>query len=72
MDHITPTVLGQPQWLNEREVSTMTGISLSTLRKHRLRQVGIRFSKVGRSVRYEHGDVVQFMEDHRVEPRRLG
>ena len=72
MEHTTTTALRQPRWLSEKEVSAMTGISLSTLRKHRLHQVGIRFSKVGRSVRYEHDDVVQFMVDRRVEPRRPG
>lgn len=60
----------QPRWLKEEEVSAMTGISLSTLRKHRLRQIGIRFSKVGRSVLYSLEDVVAFMKAHVVEPRR--
>lgn len=59
----TPT-----KWLSEREVALMTGISLSTLRKHRHLMKGIRYSKVGRSVRYEEADVVNFMRSKRIEP----
>lgn len=65
----TPSV--QHRWIKEQEVSEMTGISLSTLRKHRSRQTGIRFSKIGRSVVYALKDVVDFMEAHRVEPRKV-
>lgn len=59
----------QARWLKEKEVSDMTGISMSTSRKQRLRQVGIRYSKVGRSVRYEMADVQAFMRAHAIEPR---
>ncbi len=60
----------QARWLKEREVAEITGISLSTLRKHRARQLGIRFTKVGRSVLYSLEDVVAFMKAHVVEARR--
>lgn len=57
-----------PKWLSERDVAAMTGISLSTLRKHRHFMMGIPYSKVGRSVRYEEAEVVAFMRSRRVEP----
>lgn len=63
----SPTVL--VRWLKENDVAAMTGISLSTLRKHRLRLTGIPFSKLGRSVRYALTDVIRFMDAHRVELR---
>ncbi|MBE6442107.1 MAG: helix-turn-helix domain-containing protein [Desulfovibrio desulfuricans] len=59
-----------PRWLSETEVSEITGISLSTLRKHRLSNIGIPYYKIGRSVRYKIADVLCFMETKRVAPRR--
>ncbi len=54
------------RWLDEREVSYLTRLSLSTLRAHRFYRKGIPYSKVGRSVRYSWADVVSFMESRRV------
>lgn len=59
-----------PKWLSERDVAAMTGISLSTLRKHRHFMMGIPYSKVGRSVRYEEAEVVAFMRSKRIEPQK--
>lgn len=61
--------LAQPRWLTEKEVHAQTGISLSTLRKHRHKMMGIPYSKVGRSVRYASRDVVSYMEAHRIVPQ---
>ena len=58
------------QWVNEKQVSALTGISLSTLRKYRLWGKGPAYSKIGRSVRYALADVQEYMESHRVQPRR--
>ena len=49
------------RWLDEREVSCLTRLSLSTLRAHRFYGKGIPYSKVGRSVRYSLADVTTFM-----------
>lgn len=57
------------RWLKERQVAEITGISLSTLRKHRAKMIGIRFTKIGRSVRYSSADVQNFMEAAKVELR---
>jgi len=54
-------------YLNERQVSKITGLALSTLRNHRFRGCGIPFHKVGRAVRYSSTDVYRFMESHRIE-----
>ena len=54
------------KYLNEKEVSEMTGRSLSTLRNERSLGFGIPYSKIGRSVRYSLTDVVKFMEAHKV------
>lgn len=54
------------QYLTEEEVSKMTRRAVSTLRNERVKGVGIPFYKVGRSVRYAHGDVFAFMSARKV------
>lgn len=48
-------------WLEEKQVAKITGLSTSTLQKHRFQRRGIPYSKVGRSVRYAKSDVEAFM-----------
>ena len=55
------------RYLNEKQVSEMTGRSLSTLRNERSLGLGIPYSKIGRSVRYNLVDVIKFMESRRVD-----
>ena len=55
------------QYLNEREVAEMTGISLSTLRNNRFKHRGIPYYKVGKMVRYKSDEIVAFMEERRIE-----
>ena len=55
-----------PQWLDERTVASITGLSVHTLRSHRQKRVGIVYVKIGRSVRYSWEDVMSFMESRRV------
>ena len=57
----------QPRYLNETEVSKITGRALSTLRNERFRGEGIPYIKVGRSVRYSLEDLVRFMESRKVK-----
>ena len=62
-----------PQYLTEAEVSTMTGIAVSTLRNSRWERKGISYFKVGqRSVRYKLQDVINYMEARRIEPEEVG
>lgn len=55
------------RYLNEREVAHLTGRALSTLRNERFRGCGIPYIKVGRSVRYNRSDVLQFMEQRKIK-----
>jgi len=59
------------QYLTEKQVSKITGRALSTLRNERSKGKGIPYLKIGRSVRYNFEDVVEFMERHRIETRSL-
>ena len=57
-----------PRYLTEKEVSRMTGRSLSTLRSDRFKSQGLPYVKIGRSVRYSLADVVRFMEARKIVP----
>lgn len=61
-----PKDLQESRWLNENEVSLLTGRALPTLRNERSKGRGIRYAKIGRSVRYRLSDVMAFMESHLV------
>ena len=56
------------RYLNEVQVAEITGRALSTLRNERARGIGIPYYKIGRSVRYNFKDVIQFMESHKIVP----
>ena len=55
-------------WINEKAAAEMTGLSVHTLRAHRLHRKGLPYAKVGRSVRYSTDDVAAFMAAARIEP----
>ena len=55
------------QYLNERQVASITGKSLTSLRNERSQGRGIRYLKVGRSVRYDQDDVISYMEGCKVK-----
>ena len=57
-------------YLNEREVSELTGIAKQTLRNWRSRGCGIPYFKIGRAVRYSEQDIVSYFAEHRIEPAR--
>ena len=56
-----------PRYINERQVSEMTGIALSSLRNQRFQGVGIPYSKIRRSVRYSLVDVINYMEGRKIQ-----
>ncbi len=59
--------LMKKRYLNEREVSRLTGIAVSTLRNDRHLRRGFPYLKIGkRSVRYISSDVVREMEKIRI------
>ena len=59
------------KFLTPRQVYEMTGIALQTLANARHRRRGIPYSKIGGSIRYALADVLNFMENHRIEPEGL-
>lgn len=60
------------QLLNEAEVARLTGQGIPTLRNDRFLRRGISYVKLGRSVRYRLGDVLDYIAAHRVEPGQDG
>ena len=56
----------EKQYVSEKIVSEITGMSCSTLQKHRFFRQGIPYIKVGKSVRYCLGDVYSYLEARRV------
>ena len=69
MEHkiATAAELVKKPYLNEKEVATITGKALSTLRNDRHCRRGIPYLKVGkRSVRYKNEDVINSMEERRI------
>ncbi|HNZ31835.1 MAG TPA: helix-turn-helix domain-containing protein [Smithellaceae bacterium] len=59
-------ILAKP-YLNEKEVATITGRALSTLRNERFMRKGLPYYKIGgRSIRYKTEDVIAYMESRRI------
>ena len=56
----------EARYLTEVQVAEITGRALSTLRNERFCRCGIPYVKIGRSVRYNLEDVVQFMESRKI------
>lgn len=65
MDKTQPTA--KPQYLNERQVAEITGISVQTLRNHRHLGRGIPYVKLDKSVRYNMGDAISYMERRKIQ-----
>jgi len=54
-------------YLTEKDVATVTGRALSTLRNERFMRKGLPYLKVGgRSIRYKNEDVRSYMEGRRI------
>lgn len=54
------------RYVDEREVAKITGRAVQTLRNDRYRGQGIKYVKIGRSVRYSLNEVTLFMEQHTI------
>ena len=68
-DKIRSAEMEEKRFINENEVSTITGMSVQTLRNWRFQGKGIPYVKAGRSVRYQYQDVITYMEDRVILPR---
>ncbi len=55
------------QWLSEKDVARLIGISVSSLQKHRFKRSGIPYVKLGRTVRYSLADVYAYMDTHKIK-----
>lgn len=66
------TPLERLRLVDERGCAAMLGISVSTLRHWRMRNIGPPWKKIGRAVRYVLGTVEDYMFDrlrHRLPPK---
>jgi predicted DNA-binding transcriptional regulator AlpA len=54
--------------ISEKQAAEITGLKVSTLRKHRHFGTGIPYIKLGRTVRYLRSDISRHLESCRVEP----
>ena len=59
------------KYLNEKEVSNLTGLALPTLRNHRSKGCGLPYVKVGRAVRYSFQDIIEYFEGHKIKTNDL-
>ena len=55
------------KYIDEKMVSEITGLALSTLRNARFKGVGLKYYKISRSVKYRYDEVIRYMEKHKVE-----
>ena len=55
------------KYVTEKEVASLTGIAVQTLRNDRFLGRRIPYIKFGRTVRYNMADVLEFMESHKVQ-----
>jgi predicted DNA-binding transcriptional regulator AlpA len=52
--------------LNENQAAEFLGLSVRTLQAWRVRGGGPRYTKIGRSVRYQRRELVAFQQSHTV------
>lgn len=55
------------RYLNEKELSEMTGRALQTLRNDRFKGKGFPYIKLGKSVRYDEEVAIAIMEESKVK-----
>ena len=59
--------MNMPKYINEKEVSAITGRAIPTLRNDRHLNRGIPYCKISRSIRYCLQDVIDYMEDRKIQ-----
>lgn len=55
------------KYVTENEIADLTSLSVQRLRNDRFQQKGIPYVKIGRSVRYNLEDVINFMESRKIQ-----
>lgn len=56
--------------VNETQAAEMLGRAVQTLRNDRHLRQGPPYIKIGRSVRYQVGDLLNYLERHRIDPEK--
>jgi len=55
------------EWLTPKEVYEEFYFSTSTLAKWRMNKINLKFSKMGKYIRYARSDIEAFIESNKVE-----
>ena len=55
------------EWLTPKEVHKEFGFSTSTLAKWRMNNLNIKYSKMGKYIRYARSDIGAFIEANKIE-----
>ena len=59
-----------PESGSDVDVARVIDVGVQTLRNHRHLGIGLKYFRIGRSVRYLWSDVWKYIEENRVEPAR--
>ena len=62
---ITATI--QKEWINPLEVHKEFGFSISTLAKWRMSNKYLKYSKLGKYIKYKRSDIIDFLKAHTIE-----
>ena len=57
----------QREWINPNEVHQEFGFSVSTLAKWRMKNLHLKFSKMGKYIKYKRSDIETFLNSNIVE-----
>ncbi len=57
----------QREWLNPKEAHQEFGFSVSTLAKWRMKNIHLKFSKMGKYIKYKRSDIETFLNSNIVE-----
>jgi predicted DNA-binding transcriptional regulator AlpA len=58
------------RWLNEKQISELTGVAVGTLRNDRSKGTGLPYCKIGRSVRYSESAIQEILRSRMIVPAR--
>ena len=58
--------MNTPKYINEKELSAMTGRALQTLRNDRFNNKGFPYVRLGRSIRYDQNECISIIEQSKV------
>jgi predicted DNA-binding transcriptional regulator AlpA len=59
------------KFIDEKQVSKLTGLAVQTLRNWRGQGRGFPYAKISRSIRYDIDDVLKYIEARKITPGDL-